>query len=174
MAIDPETSQISTIVEYDDENGVDMAPEVPETPAESINRLDREKVGYHATKETPLKVSADSLTAEIVALRISVTALDRNKGSRLAVIGSYVLWLIDIAIIAFVAVLLHNQSTQNARIETSIHEQCSLYALIIPSYGEASKQRSPLGPAAYDNAYRQMQNSADHLNCGIPHTVPGT
>lgn len=145
-----------------------------ETSAEGIARLGKEKVNHHVSVENPLLASADSLTAEIVALRDSVVSLDRRKGSRLAVIGSYALWLLDIALIVFVGVLLHSHAEQNARLEASIHEQCSLYKLIIPSYREAARATSPLGPEGYDAAYRQMQISADHLDCKIPHSAPGT
>lgn len=79
-----------------------------------------------------------------------------------------------VCVVLFVGFLFYSVNNQNNRLEASIREQCSLYELIIPSYSEASKQRSPLGPAAYDNAFRQMQISADHLNCRIPHRVPGT
>lgn len=145
-----------------------------ETSAEGIERLGKEKVNHHVSTENPLLASADSLTAEIINLQKSVLSLDRKKGSRLAVIGSYVLWLLDIALIVFVGVLLHSHAEQNARLEASIHEQCSLYGLIIPSYREAARATSPLGPEGYDNAYRQMQTSADHLDCKITHSVPGT
>jgi hypothetical protein len=82
--------------------------------------------------------------------------------------------LILVGVVMFVGFLSYSVNNQNNRLESSIREQCSLYELIIPSYRDAARAASPLGPEGYDNAFRQMQVSADHLNCRIPHRVPGT
>lgn len=123
----------------------------------------------------PTTAQVDALTDRVDGLRIAATALTkrtrRNEwGVRLTIIGL----LADVALSVIAFFLLHNQAGQNARLKTSIHEQCSLYALIIPSYRDTAKASSPLGPDGYDTAYRGMQVSADNLGCGIPHAVPGT
>lgn len=60
---------------------------------------------------------------------------------------------------------------QQDRIDTTIHETCSLYSLVINSYSPAAAARSPLGPAQYDAVYRQLQISSDNLNCHIKHKL---
>lgn len=123
------------------------------------------------TDQDPLV--AHHVTAEdATALTTAVDKLRREVHSRS--VGFLIALTLIAALGIIVAVLLRNQSAQNARLEASIHEQCSLYGLVIPSYRDAARAASPLGPDGYDNAYRQMQTSADHLNCGIPHKVPGT
>jgi hypothetical protein len=64
--------------------------------------------------------------------------------------------------------------TQTQQLTRLTHNNCTLYGLIIPSYREAARQASPLGPAAYDDVYKQIQHSADELSCGIAHKVPGS
>lgn len=60
---------------------------------------------------------------------------------------------------------------QQGRIDTTIHETCSLYSLFINSYNPASAAKSPLGPEQYNIAFRQLQVSADNLDCHIKHKL---
>lgn len=57
------------------------------------------------------------------------------------------------------------------QVKTLVHESCTLYGFIIPSYREAARATSPLGPAGYDTFYYAMQTSADHLGCNIKHRI---
>lgn len=63
---------------------------------------------------------------------------------------------------------------QQARLGTSIHETCNLYGLFESFYSDAAKARFAGGPVKYDQGYVQLQRSADNLQCGLPHIVPGT
>lgn len=67
--------------------------------------------------------------------------------------------------------IINEVEDQGAKLQTSIHETCSLYGFVIQSYNQMSRDRSPLGPEAYDNFYRQLQGSADRLECHIPHKI---
>lgn len=120
----------------------------------------------------PLTNQAETLITEIHGLREAANQLaKRTHRNEWAVALTVIGLVLDIGLSIFAFTLLHNQSVSNARVEASIHEQCSLYALILPSYSAASKQRSPLGPTAYDDAFRRIQASSDHLQCGIPHVI---
>ena len=119
-----------------------------------------------------LAEQAQNLADEVKALRLAADSLAkrarRNEWTtQLTALGL----VLDIALSIFAFVLLNNQSASNARLEASIHESCTLYGFIISSYRETARQASPLGPDAYDQFYRAMQTSADHLNCGIPHKI---
>lgn len=114
-------------------------------------------------ERTALAEEAHTLADEVSRLRSAAdkiaTRTHRNEwGVRLTAIG-----LVADIVLSVIALFLFG------RLETSIHEQCTLDALIIPSYSDAAKQRSPLGPLAYDDAFRRIQVSSDHLACGIPH-----
>lgn len=113
--------------------------------------------------------------AEFATLADSIEHLnDRLRISERRSKGLIVALLVLAAVTAIVVYLLIVGIQARSQLQQSIHEQCSLYGLIVPSYSDAAKARSPLGPDAYTNAYRRMQVSADNLHCGIPHKVPGT
>lgn len=112
-----------------------------------------------------LDAGTESLTAVLAQLTELRT---QQKWSVRAILGSYGVWLFDIVLI-IVSVIILTGITQ--RLESSIHETCTLYGFIIPSYRETSRAASPMGPEGYDNFYRQMQVSADNLNCGVPHRI---
>lgn len=124
------------------------------------------------------RVSAQQVTdlaQEVTGLSKAATLLARRTGRnettvRLAIVGL----AIDVLLSIGALFLVHSYATQNAQLKGSIHEQCSLYGLLIPSYRETSKATSPLGPQGYDDAFRKIQISADNLGCGIPHKVPGS
>jgi hypothetical protein len=70
--------------------------------------------------------------------------------------------------------LLDQTKQQQERLNTSIHETCNLYGMFESFYSDAAKGRFVGGPQQYDNLYIQLQTSADHLQCGLKHVVPGT
>lgn len=70
--------------------------------------------------------------------------------------------------------LLNQVQAQQARLNTSIHETCNLYGTFIGFYSDAAKSRFAGGPSQYNQLYITLQDSADHLQCGIKHVVPGT
>lgn len=119
-----------------------------------------------------LAVEAQKLAEEVMGLRESADKLARRASRNEWALALTAIGLaLDIALSIFAFILLSNQSTSNTRLEASIHEQCSLYSLILPSYSSAAQQRSPLGPKAYDDAFRRIQVSSDHLGCGITHVI---
>lgn len=63
---------------------------------------------------------------------------------------------------------------QQSRLGVSIHETCNLYGTFISFYSSAARDRFVGGPAQYDLLYVTLQKSADNLQCGIKHVVPGT
>lgn len=70
--------------------------------------------------------------------------------------------------------LLSQLQTQQARLATSIHETCNLYGTFINFYSPAARDRFTGGAAQYNELYIVLQRSADNLQCGIKHVVPGT
>lgn len=137
-------------------------------------------------EKADLASEAQHLADEVKALRVTAANIGRRttrNGWVVAITTTGLLLDIALSIAAFI--ILSNQTDSSARIVTnnsriiainsqivaSVHEQCSLYGLLIPSYREVARQASPLGPTGYDTAYRQMQASADRLQCGIPHVV---
>jgi hypothetical protein len=71
-------------------------------------------------------------------------------------------------------VLLDQVQNQQDRVNTNIHETCTLYGIFMSFYSDAAKARFAGGPAAYDQGYIKLQGSADRLQCGLKHVVPGT
>ena len=71
-------------------------------------------------------------------------------------------------------VLLDQVRNQQTKVNTNIHETCSLYGTFESFYSEAAKARFVGGPAQYDQLYLQLQQSGDRLQCGLKHVVPGT
>jgi hypothetical protein len=65
------------------------------------------------------------------------------------------------------AQILAQLKTTQDRLAASVHEQCTLYAEFISFYSARAKAASPQGPAAYDDAFRRLLASADHLQCGL-------
>lgn len=63
---------------------------------------------------------------------------------------------------------------QQARLGTSIHETCNLYALFESFYSPAARDRFAGGAVKYDQGYIELQRSSDNLQCGLKHVVPGT
>lgn len=127
------------------------------------------RVGDHdelAATARAVAVSLNTLTGQVELL----TARQRNSWR--AILGAYLLWLIEVSIVIALILFVFGLKSTNERLETSIHEQCSLYSLLIPSYREEVRRVSPLGPQGYDAAFRRLQASADRLSCGIPHSVP--
>ncbi len=131
--------------------------------------------GPHALQpqaDTDLAVSAASLSTELTELNQQIATLQNSDHrSWRAIKGGA--WFITFDVLAtalglWLGIIVYQQ---NHRIETSVHEQCSLYSLIIPSYRETTRQTSPLGPTGYDNAFRRLQISSDTLGCAIPHVV---
>jgi hypothetical protein len=70
--------------------------------------------------------------------------------------------------------LISQLQAQQARLATSIHETCNLYGTFINFYSPAARDRFAGGPVQYDQLYLVLQKSADNLNCGVKHVVPGT
>lgn len=68
---------------------------------------------------------------------------------------------------ASAALAIHDVQLTQTRIESSIHEQCTLYAEFLSFYSAKAKMVSPQGPEAYDQAFRNLLTSADHLQCGL-------
>jgi hypothetical protein len=63
---------------------------------------------------------------------------------------------------------------QQATLDSSIHETCRLYGTFMSFYSPAARDRFVGGPGQYDQLYSTLQLSADRLNCGLKHVVPGT
>lgn len=55
------------------------------------------------------------------------------------------------------------------RVGADTHWQCTTLGYLLGSYDLTGRDRYPLGSGAYDTKYRQMQQAADTLRCGIPH-----
>jgi hypothetical protein len=70
--------------------------------------------------------------------------------------------------------LITQLQQQQTRLAVSIHETCNLYGTFIGFYSPAAKDRFAGGPAQYDQLYLVLQKSADNLQCGVKHVVPGT
>jgi hypothetical protein len=70
--------------------------------------------------------------------------------------------------------LINQIRDQQVRLGVSIHETCNLYGTFLNFYSDAAKARFVGGPAQYDQLYLTLQTSADNLQCGIRHVVPGT
>lgn len=70
--------------------------------------------------------------------------------------------------------ILSQVQAQQVRLATSIHETCNLYGTFINFYSPAAAARFASGPAQYNQLYIVLQHSADNLQCGIKHVVPGT
>jgi hypothetical protein len=70
--------------------------------------------------------------------------------------------------------LINQIRDQQVRLGVSIHETCNLYGTFLNFYSDAAKARFVGGPAQYDQLYLTLQTSADNLQCGIKHVVPGT
>lgn len=131
----------------------------------------------------PLEVTAGALAVQVAGLREELAAqgelftrgiaqLDKRKGSRWAVFGSYGLWLIDIAIIIFVGVTGYNVKTvvdrlqhQQTQISVGVKEQCNFLDLFLGLRSDAARERYEQGPAAYDAAYARLQGSYTRLDC---------
>jgi Tfp pilus assembly protein PilN len=63
---------------------------------------------------------------------------------------------------------------QQARMDKDFHEICATDAHLLAFYSDKAKQVYFSGTAAYDQLYTDLQTSADNLQCGIKHVVPGT
>lgn len=96
------------------------------------------------------------------ALGKSVTNLTKKLRFRTRAVAAV---LVADLLLTFGAFFLYEQ------VKTLVHENCTLYGFIIPSYRESSRATSPLGPAGYDTFYYAMQTSADHLGCNIKHRI---
>lgn len=70
--------------------------------------------------------------------------------------------------------LLQQVQQTQTRLNISIHETCALYGTFEKFYSDAARGRFVGGPTEYDNLYVQLQTSADNLQCGLKHVVPGT
>lgn len=70
--------------------------------------------------------------------------------------------------------LITQVSANQTRLNVSIHETCNLYGMFESFYSPAARDRFVGGPVLYDKLYIQLQNSSDHLQCGLKHVVPGT
>jgi hypothetical protein len=70
--------------------------------------------------------------------------------------------------------LIAQLQQQQTRLGTSIHETCNLYGTFIGFYSPAARERFAGGPAQYDQLYVTLQKSADNLQCGVKHVIPGT
>lgn len=119
-----------------------------------------------------LAQQAQELADEVKELRVAAdNVAKRTRRNEWTTTLTALGLALDIALSIFAFVLLSNQSASNARLEASIHESCTLYGFIISSYRETARTASPLGPIGYDNFFKAMQASADHLNCGVPHKI---
>lgn len=117
----------------------------------------------------PLEATAGALAVQVAGLREELAAqgelftrgikqLDKRKGSRLAVLGSYALWIIDIVLIAFLVVLL-------MQVVTGVKEQCNTLDLFLGLHSDAARVRFEKGPEAYDTAYGRLRGSYERLDC---------
>lgn len=129
----------------------------------------------YAHQPTPLALQAQTLADDASALLAEVGAM-RETADRLATRTRRNEWAVALTIIGLTAdvILTVFLITSNSRISNSIHAQCSLYELLIPSWRGAPPPGNPVTPTQYRDAYISMQNTADMLNCGIKHVVPGT
>lgn len=111
---------------------------------------------------------ADKLT-ELLSTKAATADVNRGfKKTGRRILGSYGLWLVDVIMIIVSVVVITGIVH---RIENLVHQNCALYGYVLSLYNPATRARSPLGPVAYDNFYRQMQDGADALECGIPHKI---
>jgi hypothetical protein len=62
--------------------------------------------------------------------------------------------------------ILQQQTTQN-RLDATVHEFCGLYDSFIGFYNPRSKATFQDGPQAYDNLFRKLLISSDHLQCNL-------
>jgi hypothetical protein len=116
----------------------------------------------------PTAAQAADLSKELKGLREAADKLSRRTKRNEWAVALTVLGLTaDVVLTVFLI-------TSNIRVNNSIHAQCGLYQLLIPSWRGAPPPGNPVSPAQYRDAYIQMQNTADLLDCGIKHVVPGT
>lgn len=122
--------------------------------------------------ETPLATQVETLSGVVGQLRQSVLVLStRLRRTRLIAIGTTIGLILDLLLSLGMFYVATSVTHANAQIATEVHETCTLYSIIIKSYNPVSAVKSPLSVAGYTAAFKQLEISADHLNCGIQHTV---
>lgn len=113
---------------------------------------------------------------------------DEQKGVRtwLTAVGAAValVFLVALGGIIFGITVYNDQSQDDELIaqlqrrqgttDVVLHDNCALYGAFYDFYSPAARAVYPQGPGAYDASFLRLQRSADHANCGLPHTVPGT
>lgn len=70
--------------------------------------------------------------------------------------------------------LISQLQQQQGMLAADMRENCSLYSSLYRFYNGPAKDHFADGPAAYDGIYVTLQHSADQLDCGLKHVVPGT
>lgn len=150
----------------------DPADEVPPGERAALADTARDLVGERAAiadtareligERAALAATAGELVKSNMALADTVTRLTKKLRFRTRLIAAV---LVTDLVITGGAFVLFEQ------VKTLVHESCTLYGFIIPSYRESARATSPLGAEGYDVFYRAMQVSADHLGCGIPHRI---
>jgi hypothetical protein len=127
-------------------------------------------VGLSAALETQNK----RLNTQNKALTELATSQDKLRRFSRWLAGLYALTALSIvgAVIAGVVIL----SSLNATVERnklSIREQCFEKGLLLSTYRPTGPSpTSAIPPEQYQALYRQLQDSADRLGCGIPRKVP--
>ena len=112
------------------------------------------------------------LSTAVTSLKQSVLVLSaRLRRTRLIALGTGIGLVLDLILSVGMFYVATSVISANHSLNTQLHETCALYSLFIRSYNPASAAKSPLGAAGYVDAFRQLEVSADHLNCGIPHKV---
>lgn len=151
--------------------GSDQDPAIVVPPSSSSSGAGSGQVVTGAT----LAGKMDDLTG---LLRELGEVQENQKRSWRWIKGGSGFLLFDVIVSIFGAIFIYigngvvdDVRAQGALIQREIHETCSLYGFVINSYNERSRSQSVLGPDKYDNFYRQLEGSADRLQCGIPHKI---
>jgi hypothetical protein len=147
------------------------------------------RVGPHVEMDNALSARMEDLRQTLAELTPEVTKLQQDQKSTWTWLkggAGFVLFDIIVTILGIIlGINVYNVSHQNdqliaqlqqqqGRLATSIHETCNLYGTFINFYSDAAKGRFAGGPVQYDQLYVTLQTSADNLQCGIKHVVPGT
>lgn len=136
-----------------------------------------------------ISAEIDRMSTDVSGLKRDVTKLQTSStaliGAQRTAVGALV-FAVVIALVGLVfglvvynradsAIILSQQNAQilaqlkttQDRLAASVHEQCTLYAEFLAFYSPRAKAASPQGPDAYDQAFRKLLASADHLQCGL-------
>lgn len=105
------------------------------------------------------------LTTAVTSLKQSVLVLSaRLRRTRLIALGT----VIGLALDLVLSVGMFYVATT---VIAEVHQTCTLYSQFIKAYNPANATRLQMSVDAYKDQYRQLEASADALNCGIKHKV---